>query len=78
MYVIHKGMTYKCESCDATFTAKKRLMRHIRRKHEPHLKCDKCNFSANVNIDLKNHYIRDHGVTKEKAKARKKIHLCNE
>ena len=58
VYVIHKGMSYNCETCDATYLAKKRLMEHIRMKHEPPLQCDECNFSANGNVALKKHYIR--------------------
>ena len=65
-YIIHKGMSYKCKSCGATYLAKKGLVRHIRRKHEPLLHCDKYDFSANL---------RDHSVN---ATAQNKIHSCNE
>ena len=77
-YVIHEGMSFKCESCDATYRARKRLMRHIRMKHEALLQCDKCDFSAHGNVALTKHNIRDHRVTKERRKHRNKKHPCNE
>ena len=77
-YVVHKGMIYKCESCSATFTAKRRLVEHMRMKHEPPLQCDKCEFTASRNIALINHNIRDHGVKREKGEIQDRIHSCSE
>ena len=77
-YVVHEGMSFKCELCDASYRSRKILVRHVRKKHEPLLQCDKCDFSGNGNVALKKHNIRDHQVTKEKRKRRNKMHPCNE
>ena len=77
-HVVHKGMVYKCESCDTSFTANRRLVEHTRMKHEPPLQCDKCNFSATRKIALTNHYIRDHSEAIEKREVHDKIHSCDE
>ena len=52
----HKGVRYKCNKCDASFTLKPNLRRHITSVHEGvYYECSICDFKASQKIHLKRH-----------------------
>ena len=80
---IHDGVKYKCDLCSESFTLKKNVARHKKRKHiknRPLFKCDKClkDFVAKYNLQL--HLKKCESNLQMKEKREKEVakwHKCN-